>query len=332
MNTELITNTFSDRKIPCLEAALGRSYYFEDSKRAVAACKGNWDYAAIPALKPETGQQQLYDVSDYLKESAEGCRNFKTALEKGKRIYAFVGPRINKWKTDKDGKLILKNGGPILDLNDQIKAVSLVCAPYREEKYTPGGLDLRFISDNEILVDDRKKGRRGIYNTVRDEIEQVRETLKPANNQAVWYVTAEPERAEATAQKLISLVNALNETGDLQALEPKERYWLPQLYRDEAANYHQWIDWLARNTTHDKIPHSAIGAAYKAGYGEALEALAKIKKEEGTFADRIQFSVRLRDAMEACRRFGPAGDFVTKQLLYPEDNIVTKTLDLEICQ
>jgi hypothetical protein len=160
-------------------------------------------------------QQPYYDVTDFFEKSInpdKGCNLFSNTVKQNKKIYAFKGPAIHKWKKDEKMDLMRDDNGHgvfMMNLNDELIFWSVLCAPFStpdfDEYVTPyyEDHDLRFIADTEILdvaeyyskkhpkeYRRMQKGKDSCYYGIYlDEIEKIRELIKPADGEAVYFIT-----------------------------------------------------------------------------------------------------------------------------------------------
>jgi hypothetical protein len=251
-------------------------------------------------------QIELTDLKKYPKLT--GNINIDTSIIKeNKRVYAFIGPRVDKWVLDRNRKWITnEDGEPLLDLNDQIKSLSLICAPFVDVTgdYGRGYYDLRFIADSEIFdiqkdgslrdkngklvtYEKRNKGTRCHYGFLKENFARIREELFPKldSKHSVYLITATAKCPEDTLNTFVGLYNnlvlsGLNElTGLGPALSKKEYDTQAKRIkritpdeRDDSLLIH-YVSKFAAKQMHDKIPYSFIGSLIKEREFTALNLL-----------------------------------------------------------
>jgi hypothetical protein len=241
---------------------VSKDFFSEDEASALA-------YAIKKQLEGKPGDQQpLYDVTEHLKNSIDpkkGCRMFAEAIKEGKRVYAFKGPALHKWKKDEKGhieKVIGKDGKFIdfkMDLNDALIFYSTLCTPYTDP-YDLSVMDLRFIADTEVLdiAEDYKKrleelveekGKKArdkrrkyekrlsgedscCYGIHLNEVTAIREIVKPVEGEAVYFMTSSEKMAKKTINSFVYMHNEMK-----SGYSPVMLLLVPRLVVDKYRNY-----------------------------------------------------------------------------------------------
>jgi hypothetical protein len=156
--------------------------------------------------------------------------------EEGKRVYAFKGPAIHKWKKDENGLIEKDNKKDFkIDLSDEIIFYSLLCSPYVSDYINYYGTeDLRFIADTELLdiaehyykpklktAKSHKKnkyqrkldGKDDLYYGIfLDEVGSVRKLVKPGENEAVYFITSYQHKINTAVSYFCRMHNQLKES------------------------------------------------------------------------------------------------------------------------
>jgi hypothetical protein len=296
-----ITASFEDDEAQKLFDALGKraknddEYWFdgvlEESKKVIGEEKTERMRLAIEyevSKAPTAGKQPFYDVTDMLGKSMSkgGCKMFVDAYNEGKRVYAFVAPKLHKWKTDENG-LILKDkddntGEFMMDVKkNELIFYSVLCAHYTDPLIREN-MDLRFVADTEVLdvkehyekkskelkengdpenkrescnkrLHSRKSMCYGIY---LNEIEEIRKKLSPGENEAVFLITANAKgknSAYKTINSFVYLHNGLKNAAKWHtslAIETLFPGFIADKYRNyliDEERYTQKLSELAKN-------------------------------------------------------------------------------------
>jgi hypothetical protein len=234
------------------------------------------------------GMQPIIDVTDDLGQTVSNYRNFADVKSGKRRIYAIKAPRIDKWERDEKGFVALSpNGYPKINSeHPMMRFYSMLCANYRD-KATGENFDLRFTGDHEVLdivealtnpesghfiqepVDRESEAYRSWktaiefpkpYHGVNSrELSELRKKLKVPDSKSLFFITAEPGKAEKTINLFVETYNRLIEQGI---------FWVNP-FRDnekDMAYARKMIGdvlELVEDTTHDLVPHSVIGSLLK---------------------------------------------------------------------
>jgi len=250
---------------------------------------------------PITKKMQPYvNVTKNLKKSSEDCKIFATAIKKGNEIYAFKGPIIHKWKNDKKGCLMRNTDGKsdfMMEFNDDVIFWSTLCSPYLNEHLEQ--VDMRFIAYTEIsdIVNyykkydkkkygDIKKGSRTVFGIHLEELLSIKKFMKPKPKETVYLMTGERYEMSETLflfSKIYNNVKKAHAKGipaicGLSPNDPNLPFSTWNLSK-QMLNYFdnknfeilekRVLKWITFNT-HDKIPHSLIGALVKSGETEII--------------------------------------------------------------
>jgi hypothetical protein len=292
--------------------------------------------------------QIYHEVTNLLRKSTDpkkGCKMFSDALQRGKAVYAFKGPIIHKWKKDEKGHIMRDGCGDfMMDLNDELIFYSVLCAPHYilfSDKVLKA--DFRFIADTEVLDvagdckkrleellnepssrDKRRRYRKiyesklpACYGIYVDEIQKIRELLKPEENEAVYLITADKGSGE-DADDVMSFFWCYYDS--LRRNLGKKSYSLLEIARHKLNNYKnlsyaknmskekkKFINSRIKGKTdkflikvfskqsHDKIPHSYIGSIIKSG---ELGTLMHMLGEELTDLGLKGFEIENVDAVQ----------------------------------
>jgi hypothetical protein len=291
--------------------------------------KGDYDSCSETVLDFDSGEVPLYyqpylEVTDLLEKSTDpkkGCKMFSDALQKGKAVYALKGPKIHKWTKDEKGHIIRDKCGDFrMNLNDELIFWSVVCAPFYEIEDNKE-YDLRFIADTEILdvaedykkkleelvdephnKDKRKKYQQicesklpACYGVYIDEVNNVREILKPGEDEAVYFVTAEKgysENAKGTVVFLMAMYNDFKDCNlrsvaymtDGGLNRYRDKFYIKEMSEGKSKfinaelknKTNRRMSKIFEESTHDKIPHSYIGSMLKLGeFGTLMSILGE---------------------------------------------------------
>jgi hypothetical protein len=322
-------------KPPIVEAVIGFEFYLAhllkavdgyrktDPPRIKTPCERS-EYEST-ANSDNGPYQPVYDVTDEkgdfgekanLKKSIRKCRNFDNAIKQGIaekkdiRMYAFSGPRVNKWKAGEDGRLLRTSGKPqpVMDFSNQMIFFYGLCAPYVSPSNPGCRYDLRFVSDFEILdvTNDLKeeKGKQyrrqiagkepGDYGVYLDELAAVREQMglhkEGREKDAVYYLLAEKGKGAAAARQLATLHNGVLDKGLYKGLfhESAEEFH-DRLLNGHNASFDDPIESMTaleivtgilKNVAHDRVPHSYVAAMIKSGEFKSLLASLVAGKED----------------------------------------------------
>jgi hypothetical protein len=205
--------------------------------------------------------QPFKNVTSQLEKTISTSKIFGDSVRAGKQIYAFIGPKIDKWQKDRNGNPIVGK----LDLNPQVKFFSFICAPAKDV-YTNRVYDLRFVSDSEILC-EKRSGAKGFYHTNRDEIERIHNLFSPGIEESVYFMAFKDEKdAEFGINKFTTMHNStmLFTTTFLMPLHAIDQKVVVQLMSKKEPKLEDILK-SVRYETHDKVPHSLIGTLLKNG-------------------------------------------------------------------
>ena len=105
-NMEFITDMLPlFGKLSTLECFVGLPHYFADTYQAIKNWQANKPKPIrVPWFNPPQQHadkvQKLYNVTFDLETSIKNCRIFGNAISEGRGLYAFIGPKIEKWKRE----------------------------------------------------------------------------------------------------------------------------------------------------------------------------------------------------------------------------------------
>lgn len=217
------------------------------------------------------GKQEPLDITQYLPASVERSMNLREVKEGKKRIYAFLGPEVEKWKiVDDPDKTKVKR---VICVTPQVIALSMICTKhYGMEK----GIyyDLRFMADSEIIEE-------GVYGFSAEEVGnmRVKTGLKP--HESLYMITSSDlKEASETVAEFSRLHDGMLEEG-LGALLPQNRklhniIW--KRLKESGFDAARAIDVLfaldSADCVHPLIPYSVPGALLKFGELKAYQTFA----------------------------------------------------------